>query len=272
MCLCVSYLGSVQDLRHCTSSLLSNRRASVCSPESLPLRNMERKHKLTSYHESITHLDFASLQIRSRTQTDNSLHNTPSKPLNPHRDLVSTKSLPLSIHITPSPIVVNVRKPSKSSDSSDKTPSQLLSPSPDSSDKFKKRFISSPPPSKRRTTHIELTCSPPSPFLLSPSMSPAPPKDRARANSPDDSSNDDVFGSPDHSSSSLVSFSIQAPKPDTLVSTDSQGSEEGSGRSTRPSKSPVRKPSLLRRTRGLPNAERKKRTVTFTPEVRITAY
>ena len=80
-----------------------------------------------------------------------------------------------------------------------------------------------------------------------------------------------MFGSPDHS---IISLSTLKTHPlnssDPIPSTDSQGSEE-LGEKMRDditsSKSPVRKPSLLRRCRGLPNAERKKRTVTFTPEV-----
>lgn len=96
-------------------------------------------------------------------------------------------------------------------------------------------------------------------------------EDKVLGNSLDDSSNDDVFGSPDHSTISLSTLKTHPlNSSDPLPSTDSLGSEE-LGEKAREyinsSKSPVRKPSLLRRSRGLQNAERKKRTVTFTPEV-----
>ena len=225
-------------------------------------------------------LDLTPIRIHPTLQTTNTSPTSPTKPP-AHKELVHTKSLPL---IQSPSIILNIKKLSKSSDSSDKTPSVLLSPSPDSSDKFTKRYISSPPPSKRRT-HIELSYCKPS-FLLSPPPehrlanyldiptvpeSPTSTEDKLLGNSLDDSSVDDVFGSPDHSSIYLATLKTHPlNSSDPIPSTDSQGSEE-LGEKARDdinsSKSPVRKPSLLRRSRGLPNAERKKRTVTFTPEV-----
>eukprot|EP00800_Vazella_pourtalesii_P011632 TRINITY_DN279_c0_g1_i5.p1 TRINITY_DN279_c0_g1~~TRINITY_DN279_c0_g1_i5.p1 ORF type:complete len:801 (-),score=216.04 TRINITY_DN279_c0_g1_i5:213-2615(-) len=286
----ISKIGSAQDLRYFpTPSHSINRRSSVCSPDhTLPTRHprVDRTDRLTksrSYHEIMNGIDLTPIRIHPTLQTRNtSSSSTTNSPA--HKELVHTKSLPLSQ--SPS-IIVSVKKPSKSSDSSDKTPSALLSPSPDSSDKFTKRYISSPPPSKRRT-HMELSYCKPSSFLLSPPPehrlanhldtptvleSPTRMEDKVLGNSLDDSSNDDVFGSPDHSTISLSTLKTHPlNSSDPLPSTDSQGSEE-LGEKAREyinsSKSPVRKPSLLRRSRGLQNAERKKRTVTFTPEVLI---
>ncbi|KAI6653868.1 Protein phosphatase 1 regulatory subunit 12A-like [Oopsacas minuta] len=283
----VSKIGSVQDLRYFPYTPQSiNCRSSVCSPDppfsTSPLSHTrvsrtDRFLKTSSFHESMTHLDLTPISIRPRTQTENS----PSL----HKELVSTKSLPLSTQ-TPS-IILNIRKPSKSSESSDKSPSALLSPSPESTEKFTTRYISSPPPAKRRTTHLELNSTKISSFYLSPPPihrphvldthvipeSPTKLTDTVAGNSPDDSSNDDVFGSPDHTTCSLSTYKIKLlSSSDAAVSTDSQGSEEGTGRDQSAhahlSKSPVRKPSLLRKKQGS-RVERKKRTVTFTPEVLI---
>ena len=294
------YTGSEQDIRNIHSSHSSTRRCSA-SPDYTyattsaspphPIQ-MNLLHESTSFDENAAHSEVTSYRIRTQTLADQgsgcSYNFLPraSPPPPPHRDLEATKSLPIFVN-TPAPIVVKVKKPSRGSDSSDRTQNSsissdkttlhFLSPSPEGSEKFTKRFISSPPLSRRRPSPLETNAfDSKSPPIIS--LSPLPqlraeaetlapdPADRTAATA-EDSSNDDVFGSPDHSSGGGATFRIHPPSPCLPLSTDSQGSEEGREAGELPTKSPVRKPSLLRRKQGICNAERKKRTVTFTPEV-----